>query len=64
MTYENWKLEQAEPILFESRTNYTKREEEKPTWMLKAEALKKINEDYKKILKNDNTSRNSRGNEQ
>ena len=37
MTYENWKLEQAEPILFEGKTNYTKREVEKPTWLLKAE---------------------------
>lgn len=54
MTYENWKLEQAEPILFEGKTNYTKREVKNPTWMLKAEALKKINEDYEKILKSKN----------
>ena len=59
MNYEVWKLEQAEPILFEGKPNYTKREVEKPTWLLKAEALKKINEDYEKILKNDNTTRNS-----
>ena len=59
MTYENWKLEQVEPILFEGKTNYTKREVEKPTWLLKAEALKKINEEYEKILKNDNTTSNS-----
>lgn len=37
MTYENWKLEQVEPILFEGKTNYRKFKIEKPTWMLKAE---------------------------
>jgi hypothetical protein len=55
MTYENWKLEQAEPILFEVRTNYIKRDVEKPTWMLKAEEQVKINERLEKILENERT---------